>query len=105
MQKIKQGDEVVVIVGKDKGKLGKVAKILADNKVLVEGINLVKKHQRGNPNLGVAGGIVDKNMPIDISNVALYNPKTKKADRVGFRILEDGKKVRFFKSTKEVVGL
>lgn len=105
MQKIKQGDDVVVIVGKDKGKLGKVTKVLSDNKVLVEGINIVKKHQRGNPNLGVAGGIVDKNMPIDISNVALYNPKTKKADRVGFRILEDGKKVRFFKSTNEVVGL
>jgi len=105
MQKIKQGDEVVVIVGKDKGKLGKVAKVLNNNKVLVEGINIVKRHQRGNPNLGVAGGIVDKNMPIDVSNVALYNPKTKKADRVGFRILEDGKKVRFFKSTNEVVGL
>ncbi len=105
MQKIKQGDEIIVIVGKDKGKLGKVSKILAGNKVLVDGINIVKKHQRGNPNLGVAGGIIDKNMPIDISNVALYNPKTKKADRVGFRILEDGKKVRFFKSTNEVVGL
>ena len=105
MQKIKQGDEVVVIVGKDKGKLGKVAKILDNNKVLVEGINTVKKHQRGNPNLGVSGGIVDKDMPIDISNVALYNPKTKKADRVGFKTLEDGKKVRFFKSTNEVVGL
>lgn len=105
MQKIKQGDEVVVIVGKDKGKLGKVSKVLEGNKVLVDGINVVKKHQRGNPNLGVSGGIVDKNMPIDVSNVALYNPKTKKADRVGFRILEDGKKVRFFKSTKEVVGL
>jgi len=105
MQKIKQGDEVVVIVGKDKGKLGKVAKILNNNKVLVEGINTVKKHQRGNPNLGVSGGIVDKDMPIDISNVALYNPKTKKADRVGFKTLEDGKKVRFFKSTNEVVGL
>lgn len=105
MQKIKQGDEVIVIVGKDKGKLGKVAKILDNNKVLVEGINTVKKHQRGNPNLGVSGGIVDKDMPVDISNVALYNPKTKKADRVGFRILEDGKKVRFFKSTNEVVSL
>lgn len=105
MQKIKQGDEVIVVVGKDKGKLGKVVKILADSKVLVEGINMVKKHQRGNPNAGIAGGIVDKNMPIDISNVALYNPKTKKADRVGFRTLEDGKKVRFFKSNNEVVGL
>jgi len=105
MQKIKQGDDVVVIVGKDKGKSGKVAKILGNNKVLVEGINTVKKHQKGNPNLGVSGGIIDKDMPIDISNVALYNPKTKKGDRVGFRTLEDGKKVRFFKSTNEVVGL
>lgn len=105
MQKIKQGDEIVVIVGKDKGKQGKVTKILDNNKILVEGINRVKKHQRGNPNLGISGGIVDKEMPIDMSNVALYNPKTKKADRVGFRILEDGKKVRYFKSTNEVVSL
>ena len=103
MQKIKQGDEVIVCVGRDKGKLGKVAKILESNKVLVVGVNLVKKHQRGNPNLGISGGIVDKNMPIDISNVALFNPKTKKADRVGFRLDRDGKKVRYFKSTNEVV--
>ena len=105
MQKIKQGDEIVVLVGKDKGKQGKVTKVLENNKVLVEGVNRVKKHQRGNPNLGISGGIVEKDMPIDVSNVALYNPKTKKADRVGFRILEDGKKVRYFKSTNEVVGL
>lgn len=103
MRRIKQGDEVIVIVGKDKGKLGKVSKVFENNKVLVDGVNRVKKHQRGNPNLGVSGGIVDKDMPIDISNVALFNPKTKKADRVGFRI-EDGKKVRFFKSTNENVG-
>lgn len=105
MQRIKQGDEVIVLVGRDKGKLGKVIKILDENKVLVEGVNIVKKHQRGNPNLGVSGGIVDKNMPVDISNVALYNPKTKKADRVGFRILDDGKKVRYFKSTNDIVSL
>jgi large subunit ribosomal protein L24 len=104
MQKIKQGDEVIVLVGKDKGKQGKVLKILEENKILVEGINKVKKHQKGNPNLGISGGIVDKDMPVDISNVGLFNPKTKKADRVGFRF-EDGKKVRFFKSTNEVVGL
>jgi len=104
MQKIKQGDEVIVILGKDKGKLGKVSKVLEDHKLLVDGINLVKKHQKGNPNMGISGGIVDKNMPIDISNVALFNPKTKKADRVGFRTLDDGKKVRFFKSTNETVG-
>lgn len=94
-----------MIVGKDKGKLGRVVRILGDKKVLVEGINTVKKHQKGNPNLGVSGGIVEKDMPVDISNVALFNPKTKKADRVGFRILDDGKKVRFFKSTNDVVGL
>ncbi|WGS86858.1 50S ribosomal protein L24 [Methylomonas sp. UP202] len=105
MQKIKQGDEVIVVVGKDKGKLGKVAKILDNEKVLVDGINVVKKHQRGNPNLGVSGGIVDKNLPVHISNVALYNPKTKKGDRVGFKVLDDGKKVRFFKSTNENVEL
>ena len=105
MQKIKQGDEVIVRTGKDKGKRGKVTKILKDNKVLVEGINRVKKHQKGNPNAGVAGGIVDKDMPIDISNVGLYNPETQKADRIGFRFLDDGKKVRYFKSTKEVVDV
>ena len=103
MQKIRQGDEVIVRTGKDKGKRGKVTKILKDNKVLVEGINRVKKHQKGNPNAGVAGGIVDKDMPIDISNVGLYNPETQKADRIGFRFLEDGKKVRYFKSTNENV--
>jgi large subunit ribosomal protein L24 len=104
MQKIKQGDDVIVIVGKDKGKQGKVAKILDNNKILVDGVNKVKKHQKANPNIGVSGGIIEKDMPIDISNIALYNPKTKKADRVGFRFV-DGKKVRFFKSTNEVVGL
>jgi large subunit ribosomal protein L24 len=104
MQKIKQGDDVIVIVGKDKGKQGKVAKILDNNKILVDGVNRVKKHQKANPNIGVSGGIIEKDMPIDISNIALYNPKTKKADRVGFRFV-DGKKVRFFKSTNEVVGL
>ena len=103
MQKIRQGDEVIVRTGKDKGKRGKVVKIIKDNKVLVEGINRVKKHQRGNPNAGVPGGIVDKDMPVDISNVGLYNPQTQKADRIGFRFLEDGKKVRYFKSTNENV--
>ena len=105
MQKIKQGDEVIILAGKDKGKLGKVSRVLEDNKLVVDGVNLVKKHQRGNPNLGVSGGIVDKNMPIDASNVALFNPKTKKADRVGFRNDSDGNKVRYFKSTKETVSL
>lgn len=105
MQKIKQGDEVIILVGRDKGKLGKVSKILEGNKLLVDGVNIVKKHQRGNPNLGISGGIVDKNMPLDISNVALFNPKTKKGDRVGFRLDGEGKKVRYFKSTNENVVL
>ena len=104
MQKIKQGDEVIVCVGREKGKLGRVSKMLENDRVLVEGVNLVKKHQKGNPNLGISGGIVDKNMPIHVSNIAIFNPKTKKADRVGFRVDSDGKKVRFFKSNKETIG-
>ncbi len=104
MLRIKQGDEVIVIAGKDKGKQGKVTKIIG-NKVLVQGINMAKKHQRGNPNTGVSGGIIEKEMPIHISNVGLYNPETQKADRVGFKSLEDGKKVRYFKSTNEVVDV
>ncbi|MCD2450083.1 50S ribosomal protein L24 [Methylicorpusculum oleiharenae] len=103
MQKIKQGDEVLVRTGKDKGKRGKVIKVLSNEKVLVEGVNQVKKHQKGNPNAGVSGGIVEKDMPIHISNIGLYNPATQKADRIGLKFLDDGKKVRFFKSTKEVV--
>lgn len=105
MQKIKQGDEVIVRTGKDKGKSGRVSKVLKDNKVLVEGLNQVKKNQKPNPNAGVTGGIVVKDMPINISNIGLYNPSTKKADRVGFKFLEDGKKVRYFKSTNEVVDV
>lgn len=106
MQKIKQGDEVIVLTGKDKGKRGKVTKILKDtNKVVVEGINRVKKHQKGNPRAGVSGGIVDKDMPIHLSNIGIYNPQTLKADRIGFKFLEDGRKVRFFKSTNEVVDI
>ena len=105
MAKIKKGDDVVVRTGKDKGKSGRVTKILKDDKVLVEGINQVKKNQKPNPNAGVSGGIIVKDMPINISNIGLYNPETKKADRVGFRILEDGKKVRYFKSTNEVVDV
>ncbi len=103
MQKIKKGDEVIVRAGKDKGKRGKVAKILSNDKVLVDGINRVKKHQKGNPNSGVQGGIIDKDMPIAISNVGLYNSKTQKADRIGVKFLDDGKKVRYFKSTNETV--
>jgi large subunit ribosomal protein L24 len=105
MAKIKKGDDVIVRTGKDKGKSGRVTKILKDDKVLVEGINQVKKNQKPNPNAGVAGGIIVKDMPINISNIGLYNPETKKADRVGFKFLEDGKKVRYFKSTNEVVDV
>ncbi|MGR9012312.1 MAG: 50S ribosomal protein L24 [Gammaproteobacteria bacterium] len=105
MQRIKQGDEVIVRTGKDKGKSGRVSRVLKGNKVLVEGINQVKKNQKPNPNAGVSGGIVVKDMPINISNVGLYNPETKKADRVGFKFLDDGKKVRYFKSTNEVVDV
>jgi large subunit ribosomal protein L24 len=103
MQKIKKGDAVIVRIGKDRGKSGLVTQVLKNNKILVEGINQVRKSQKPNPNAGVQGGFVVKNMPIEISNVGLYNPVTKKADRVGFRFLEDGKKVRYFKSTNEVV--
>ena len=101
--KIRREDEVIVLTGKDKGKRGKVTQVLiAKGKVIVEGINQVKKHQKPVPALGQAGGIVTKEAPIDVSNVALFNPATGKADRVGFRI-EDGKKVRFFKSNGELV--
>ncbi|MEO1878599.1 MAG: 50S ribosomal protein L24 [Methylococcales bacterium] len=102
MQKLKQGDEIIVLSGKDKGKQGKILKKVG-NRLLVEGINRAKKHQKGNPNAGIQGGIIEQDMPIDISNVGLYNPETKKADRVGFKVLDDGKKVRYFKSTNEVV--
>ncbi len=103
MNKIKQGDQVIVLAGKDKGKEGKVTKIFPNNKVLVQGVNQAKKHQKGNPNAGVTGGIIDKDMPIHISNIALLNPQTQKADRVGFKFLDDGKKVRFFKSNQELI--
>lgn len=102
MRKIKRNDEVVVIAGKDKGKRGTVRRVLADDRLIVSGIQMIKKHQKPNPQLGVAGGIVEKEAPIAISNVAIYNPATKKADRVGFKI-EGDKKVRVFKSDgKEV---
>ncbi|BDY03202.1 50S ribosomal protein L24 [Ferrimonas sp. YFM] len=100
--KIRRNDEVVVLAGKDKGKRGKVTQILSNGKVIVEGVNLVKKHQKPNPHLGMAGGIVEKEAAIDASNIAIFNPATSKGDRVGFR-LEDGKKVRFFKSNGELV--
>ncbi|WP_374279084.1 50S ribosomal protein L24 [Azonexus sp.] len=104
MEKIRKGDEVVVITGKDKGKRGTVLRRVDDEHVVVEGVNRAKKHVKPNPIKGVAGGIVDKDMPIHISNVALFNPATKKADRVGFKSLEDGRKVRVFKSNGELVN-
>ena len=103
MRKIRKGDNVVVISGRDKGKRGDVTRVLLD-RVLVAGVNQVKKHQRPNPMKGVQGGIVTKDMPIHVSNVAIWNPVTRKADRVGFRTLEDGRKVRFFKSNGELLG-
>lgn len=103
MEKIRKGDEVVVIAGRDKGKRGTVLSRSDAVHLLVEGVNVVKKHQRPNPMKGLTGGIVDKTMPIDQSNVMLFNPATGKGDRVGIRTLEDGKKVRFFKSNGEIV--
>lgn len=101
--KIRREDEVIVLTGKDKGKRGKVTQVLVQHgKVVVEGVNLVKKHQKPVPALGTAGGIVSKESPINVSNVAIFNPASGKADRVGFRI-EDGKKVRFFKSNNEKI--
>ncbi len=105
MGKIKQGDEIVVRVGKDRGKRGKVSRIAANGKVFVDGINVAKKNQKPNPNQGVSGGIIEKEMPIHISNLGIYNPETGKPDRIGSRFLEDGKKVRFFKSTQEIVDV
>ncbi|MDP2881280.1 MAG: 50S ribosomal protein L24 [Azonexus sp.] len=104
MEKIRKGDEVVVVTGKDKGRRGTVLRRVDDEHVLVEGVNRAKKHVKPNPVKGVAGGIVDKDMPIHISNVALFNPATKKADRVGFKALDDGRKVRVFKSNGDLVN-
>src|ERR1700740_18920 len=103
MRKIKKGDNVVVITGRDKGKRGEVKRVLED-RVLVAGINEVKKHQRPNPMKNEQGGIVTKETPIHASNIAIWNPGTKKADRIGIRRVEDGRKVRFFKSNGELIG-
>lgn len=105
MRKIRKGDEVVVIVGKDKGRRGLVRRVLPNDKVIVENMNIVKRHTRPNPMRGIQGGIVEKEMPLHISNVMIYNPITKKPDRIGFKVLEDGRKVRFFKSNQEVVDV
>jgi len=103
MQRIKKGDEVVVLCGRDKGKRGTVMRRADSDYLVVEGVNRVKKHQRPNPMKGITGGIVDKDLPIHVSNVALYNPATKKADRVGVKKLDDGRKVRVFKDNGEQV--
>ncbi len=104
MRKIKKGDEVIVIAGKDKGRRGQVIRVLTDaDKVVVQNVNIAKRHTRPNPQKGIAGGIVEKEMPIHISNVAIYNAKTGKGDRVGIRTLEDGRKVRYFKSNNELI--
>lgn len=104
MAKIKRDDEVVVITGKDKGKRGKVLSV-QEGRILVAGINMVKKHVKPNPTRGTQGGIVEQEAALDISNVALFNPATQKADRVGYKVLEDGKKVRVYKSSGDVVGV
>ncbi|MBJ7556351.1 50S ribosomal protein L24 [Marinomonas spartinae] len=103
MRKIKRNDEVVVIAGKDKGKRGKIVKVVDESRVLVSGVNMIKKHEKPNPMKGSTGGIVEKEAPIQVSNVAIYNKATDKADRVGFKLNEDGTKVRIFKSNSEAI--
>jgi len=105
MKRLRKGDQVIVISGKDKGRQGTVLKVMDDDRVLVEQINMVKKHTKPNPMQGVEGGIVEKEMPLHISNVMLFNPVTNKGDRVGFKLLEDERKVRYFKSNGEVVDV
>jgi large subunit ribosomal protein L24 len=104
MERLVKGDQVVVTTGKDRGKQGEIISREKDGKFIVQGINLVKKHMKPNPALGRTGGIVEKEMPIDGSNLALLNPETGKGEKVGFKVLDDGRKVRFFKSNGEVVG-
>jgi len=105
MNKIRKGDEVIVRTGKDKGRRGTVLQINDDGRVLVEGINLAKKHTKPNPNIGEQGGIVDKAMPLDMSNVLVFNPKSKKGERIGIRVEDDGSKVRVFRGTGDVVDI
>ena len=103
MRKIKKGDHVIVIAGKSKGMQGTVLRVNDDDRIVVEGVNTIKKHVKGNPQQGVEGGIIEREAPLHASNVAIFNPASKKADRVGFKILEDGKKIRIFKSNNEVI--
>ena len=103
MQKIKRDDRVIVIAGRDRGKIGTVTRTLDDGRLFVSGVNIIKRHTKGNPQMGQPGGIIEKEAPIQASNVAIYNSATNKADRVGVKILEDGKKVRFFRSTGDQI--
>ena len=105
MARIRKGDDVIVRNGRNRGKRGTVLRILADDRVLVEGVNVVKRHTRPNPQRGTQGGIVQKEMPVNISNVGIFNPATGKGDRVGYKWLDDGRKVRIFKSTGEVIDV
>jgi len=105
MNRLKRGDEVVVVHGKDRGRRGAILRLYDNDRVLIENVNMVKKHQKPNPQAGQPGGIIEKEMPLHVSNVMLYNPVTKKGDRVGIKTLEDGRKVRFFKSNGEVVDV
>ena len=105
MRRIKKGDEVIVIAGKDKGKRGSVLRVLDEERLIVENINIIKRHTKPNPQAGVAGGIIEREAAIQVSNVMLFNAQTKKGDRVGIRTLEDGRKVRYYKSTNEVVDV
>jgi large subunit ribosomal protein L24 len=105
MNKIRKGDEVIVTTGKDKGRRGTVLEVFDDERVLVEGVNIAKKHTKPNPNVGEPGGIVDKAMPLNVSNLQVYNPKSKKGERIGFRVADDGSKVRIFRGTGDVVDI
>ena len=105
MNRIKKDDEIIVIAGKDKGRRGTVLRVLENGKMLIENVNVVRKHQKPNPNAGIQGGIIEKEMPLHPSNVMLFNPITNKGDRVGIKALEDGRRVRFFKSNNEVVDI
>jgi len=105
MKKIRKGDKVVVLTGKDKGKQGTVLRVFEDDRVLVENVNMIKRHTKPNPNKGVTGGIIDREAPIHLSNIALHNPATGKGERVGFRTMKDGTKVRVFKKSGEVADV
>lgn len=105
MKKIRKGDKVTVLTGRDKGKQGTVLRVFEDSRVLVENVNMIKRHTKPNPNKGVTGGIIDREAPIHVSNVALFNPATGKGERVGMRVMQDGSKVRFFKKSGEVADV